>query len=387
MSNEQTIIQFKRYKATGGSTENRLQYGEPFFDEKSGFLYVGVRGDKTLSEMRSGGEYYKRINAQNPIVTSDINANAITAEKIAQNSILTNHIYNGAVTTPKIADGAITNDKIADNTITYNKLNLRDGDIPLSKVSVGTGSIDASKIGGKLSVNNLPDDYTAPKAIRDVTNADITSYAARLSIENNSHLVLRNRLAFLGKDAESKLNVISAKEMADFVKPYLNLKNPTLGELSGTISWSQIVGAPSILNLSSSIGNATQPVYYDAKAKMFGLCEPMGLIRLGDVVSVGDGETYKSSLDGVAFRAESSMWVVAFASVKVKDSKGNVFWYSGTGFTNTSYSSTCVLLDLSISGDYDIVINLKRQNNQFHISASAKTWTISQLKCKVYKLL
>lgn len=415
MSNEHTIIQFKRYKANGGSVEAQLHYGEPFFDKRSGFLYVGTSENKSLLAMRSDGEYYKRINEQNPIVASDISANAVTAEKIAQNSILTNHIYNGAVTTPKIADGTVTNDKIADNTITYSKLNLRDGDIPYSKIDAPS-TFDASMITGRISVDNLPVDYTAPRATSDKYGNDITkNYANLLALETAggvTRLVLRPLSRYAGD--QSNLGAIEPSALAKAIQDYL--PQPKLNEFSGSIKWEQIDDPPSTLNMAQTVGDGDTPVYYDAAVKgfvktksfksvttsIFNVADNKYLSKPSKTYTVEDNGRWVTSLTssggtpqtGFPYSTDKKDFFV-IASVKIKKSgEDKGFWISGIGFKNSEFEWDCALSVLPLNTNSAflngvLAVYITRWGVQNNIKAEIKGATgyvIQQIKYRVIVL-
>lgn len=275
MANNQTLIKLKRYAGTNIS-DAVVEYGEPFFDKNNGFLYIGTeKGGKSLSAMREAGEYFKWINSKNPVTTSDINTNAVTGDKIAPNVIATGHILNNAIVTSKIADGAVTNSKIADNTITYNKLNLTDKSIPYSKVDAPT-SFSANMITGKISADNLPVDYTAPRATGDKYGNDITkNYANHLELETAggvTRLVLRPLSRQVGD--QSNLGAIEPSALAKAIQDYL--PKQTFDNIGGTIGWDQIDGKPPVLNMSGKIGDEMSPVYFDYSELSFKKCYDYG---------------------------------------------------------------------------------------------------------------
>lgn len=84
------------------------------------------------------------------VTNGKIAEGAITTSKIVASAITTELINNSAITSDKILSGAVITDKIANNAITSDK--ILDGAVTSAKIA----SLDASKIQGTLTANNIP---------------------------------------------------------------------------------------------------------------------------------------------------------------------------------------------------------------------------------------
>lgn len=267
--NETTLIQLKRFGDINNVRNAELRIGEPALDYTSQKLYIGTtQSNTTLGELDSEGKYFRPVNSKYPIKTEDIAQDAITTNTIKNQNVTTSKLSDGAVTTVKINNGAVTNDKIADKTITYDKLLLADGIIPYSKVAHPT-TFDANAITGHISADNLPVDYTAPRATSDKYGNDITkNYANLLALETAggvTRLVLRPLSRQAGD--QTNLGVIEPSALAKAIQGYL--PQAKLNDLSGSITWKQIVDPPSVLDMTAAVGSPEQPIYYNAGSKRF----------------------------------------------------------------------------------------------------------------------
>jgi len=137
----------------------------------------GVVGNEIVDATSGGGlvrsglgttisPYTLAVDA-NGIVTSMINADAVTTAKILDGTVVTSDLADLAVTTLKLADSSVSTAKIADTAVTTVKL----ADDSVSTVKL----IDGSVTGLKLASDSVT---SAKIADGEIVDADISSTAA-----------------------------------------------------------------------------------------------------------------------------------------------------------------------------------------------------------------